>query len=107
MNKIVIPGKVFFFNGVYLTEEAIKLIDSLQTGGTLSFEETEWHKRVFDNFSLYEELSNIDNIINKFISLMKENVISNDEGKKSLFFLHEIREFLKAFEAPKEFARDA
>lgn len=102
MNEVNIKGKMFFFNGVYLSKEAIESIDWLQTGGTVNWDKENWSKRKFNNKVLHKKISNIDDILHKFIELTDSDHIQMNDAWKYIGCLNELRNLLKLFEAPQK-----
>jgi hypothetical protein len=100
MKKVVIPGDVIFFNGIYITDEAIKLIDSLQTGGTLGWAEKEWDKREFNNKGLNHTIAELDEVSSYLINVMDYDEKEKDKCCEMLTSLSWIRSLIKSFSAP-------
>lgn len=102
MNEVNIKGKMFFFNGVYLSKEAIERIDLLQTGGTVNWNKENWSERKFNNEVLHKKILNIDDMLHKFIELTDADHIQMNDAWKYIGCLNELRSLLKLFEAPQK-----
>lgn len=107
MNKVVVTGEVFFFNGIYLTKDAIEAIDSLQTGGTVGWDEKDWPDRNFTNEVLNGKIKTIDEMVNQFIFLAQSEFIEKSEAWKFINWLTDIRFYLSELAAPPKLAQTA
>jgi len=107
MNKVVVPGEVFFFNGIYLTKDAIEAIDYLQTGGTVGWHEKDWPDRKFTNEVLNGKIKTIDEMLHHFIFLAQSDMIKQSEAWKFIGWLTDIRFYLSELAAPPKLAQTA
>nr|WP_319266053.1 hypothetical protein [uncultured Draconibacterium sp.] len=88
-------------SGIYLTKEAIEVIDSFQTGGTLNLENQQNRHTWFSNEFIDKHIMKTDELIRFLIVNFYDGNVASEETAQHLFHLADIVYFLKCFRLPE------
>ncbi len=97
MKQFIEKGCVYV-NGVVLSPDAIQVIDSLQTGGSVNWDN--WDGRQFNNEGVNEQLEKVSKLENHFRELMIEDDDEIQESVKMLRILSDIRWVIESLRLP-------